>query len=166
MAMKERVAISSSGWFAILLGLGSLAASALPFSMVPRHADAPAMYVLGGIGLIIFGFILLGGCFVIGPNEARVLTFFGRYVGTVKDPGLRWANPFTSKRPVSLRARNFETAKIKVNSDSVKPTVATASAPNRPTKNTSTTANNDSSTISRTMGTASRRMARFRLPVV
>jgi regulator of protease activity HflC (stomatin/prohibitin superfamily) len=44
-----------------------------------------------------------------------VLTFFGRYTGTVREPGLRWANPFTTKRAISLRARNFETAKIKVN---------------------------------------------------
>jgi regulator of protease activity HflC (stomatin/prohibitin superfamily) len=44
-----------------------------------------------------------------------VLTFFGRYAGTVRESGLRWANPFTMKRPISLRARNFETANIKVN---------------------------------------------------
>ncbi|HTJ47255.1 MAG TPA: SPFH domain-containing protein, partial [Kofleriaceae bacterium] len=49
------------------------------------------------------------------PNEARVLQFFGRYVGTTRDEGLRWANPFYSKRTISLRARNFETQKIKVN---------------------------------------------------
>src|SRR5262249_49459064 len=65
--------------------------------------------------MVVLGFILLGGNMVIGPNEARALTFFGRYVGTVKEPGLRWVNPFTAKRLVSLRARNFETAKIKVN---------------------------------------------------
>src|SRR5262249_52228655 len=58
---------------------------------------------------------MLSGCMVIGPNEARVMTFFGRYTGSVKTPGLRWINPFTNKRAVSLRARNFETAKIKVN---------------------------------------------------
>jgi len=52
---------------------------------------------------------------VIGPNEARVLTFFGRYTGSVKEAGLRWMNPLTTKKVVSLRARNFETAKIKVN---------------------------------------------------
>jgi len=57
----------------------------------------------------------LRGNFVVGPNEARVLTFFGKYAGTVKTAGLRWANPFTNKREISLRARNFETAKIKVN---------------------------------------------------
>ena len=115
MAMKERLAISSSGWLAIIFGLGCLAGSIVPFAMIKSHPTEPVMYGLGGAGMVLAGLLLLGGCFVIGPNEARVLTFFGRYVGTVRDAGLRWANPFTSKREVSLRARNFETAKIKVN---------------------------------------------------
>jgi hypothetical protein len=115
MAMKERLAISSSGWLALLVGLGMLAASAVPFAGAAHHPTEPGMYVLEGIGLIVAAVLLLTGNFVIGPNEARVLTFFGRYTGTVRDTGLRWANPFATKRSVSLRARNFETAKIKVN---------------------------------------------------
>ena len=51
----------------------------------------------------------------MNPNEAKVLQFFGKYVGTVKAPGLRWANPFYSKRRISQRIRNFETARLKVN---------------------------------------------------
>ncbi len=58
---------------------------------------------------------LLGGFFVVNPNEGKVLQLFGAYRGTVKLPGLRWANPFYTKRRVSLRVRNFETAKLKVN---------------------------------------------------
>ena len=49
------------------------------------------------------------------PNKGKVLLLFGDYKGTVRDPGLRWANPFYSKRAVSLRVRNFETGKLKVN---------------------------------------------------
>lgn len=72
--------------------------------------------ILIGLGLIgISSFICLFGCFTVGPNEARVLQFFGRYVGTVRDQGLRWANPFYTKRSVSLRIRNFESSKLKVN---------------------------------------------------
>jgi regulator of protease activity HflC (stomatin/prohibitin superfamily) len=115
MAMKEREAISSSGWLAILLGLGALAAGIYMYAMLPRHQSDPLPYALGGTGLFILGVIILRGNFVVGPNEARVLTFFGKYTGTVKTEGLRWANPFTTKRLLSLRARNFETAKIKVN---------------------------------------------------
>ncbi len=115
MAMKERVAISSSGWLAIVVGLGLMVGSIAVFAQIRFHQAAPAPYVVAGMGMVFLGILLLAGCFVIGPNEARVLTFFGRYTGTVKESGLRWANPFTTKRSISLRARNFETAKIKVN---------------------------------------------------
>ena len=57
----------------------------------------------------------LTGLFVVNPNEAKVVQIFGDYVGTVRTPGLRWANPFYTKRRVSLRVRNFESAKLKVN---------------------------------------------------
>ena len=115
MAMKERDAISMSGWVALLLGLGCLGGTVVPLTMLPQHQHDPAMYVLAAAGIFLVGIVLLAGCLVIGPNESRVLTFFGRYTGSVKTSGLRWVNPFTNKRDVSLRARNFESAKIKVN---------------------------------------------------
>jgi regulator of protease activity HflC (stomatin/prohibitin superfamily) len=115
MAMKERAAISSSGWLAILFGLGLLFGSAGVFAQIRFHQQDPALYLFAGFAMVLLGLILLAGNMVIGPNEARVLTFFGRYAGTVRDSGLRWVNPFTAKRLVSLRARNFETAHIKVN---------------------------------------------------
>ena len=59
--------------------------------------------------------VLLKGLFSVAPNQARVLTLFGRYAGTVHETGLRWANPFLVKRPVSLRVRNFESERLKVN---------------------------------------------------
>jgi len=115
MAMKERVAISSSGWLGILVGLALLFGSSGGFAQIRYHQLEPAPYLLGGFGMIGLGILILKGNFVIGPNEARVLTFFGRYTGTVRESGLRWANPFATKRAISLRTRNFETAKIKVN---------------------------------------------------
>lgn len=60
-------------------------------------------------------FVLMFGFFMVDPNEARVLQLFGAYVGTARDAGLRWANPFYTKRKVSVRVRNFETGKLKVN---------------------------------------------------
>ena len=57
----------------------------------------------------------LFGLFVVNPNEAKVLQLFGRYVGTVRDSGWKWANPFYTKRKVSLRIRNFESNHLKVN---------------------------------------------------
>jgi regulator of protease activity HflC (stomatin/prohibitin superfamily) len=73
-----------------------------------------------GLGLTLLGLLfvlifLLAGFFMVAPNEARVLQLFGDYVGTAREPGLRWANPFYSKRKVSVRVRNFETGKLKVN---------------------------------------------------
>src|SRR5689334_19176858 len=59
--------------------------------------------------------VCLIGFFVVNPNEGRVLQFFGAYRGTVKAPGLRWANPFYTKRHISLRVRNFESQRLKVN---------------------------------------------------
>jgi len=115
MAMKEHDALSFSGWLALFAGLGSIAGAVVSLVMVGKHQADPGPYIGSGVGLFLFGVILLAGCAVIGPNEARVLTFFGKYAGTVKTQGLRWANPFTIKREMSLRAKNFETAKIKVN---------------------------------------------------
>jgi len=115
MAMKERDAISFSGWLALLGGLGAIAGMFAVFAMIKSHEQEAPRYVATALGLGLLGSLLLAGCAVIGPNEARVLTFFGSYTGSVREPGLRWMNPLARKTPVSLRARNFETAKIKVN---------------------------------------------------
>ena len=64
---------------------------------------------------------LFFGLFTVNPNEARVLQLFGRYVGTVSDHGLRWANPLYSKKAISLRVRNFETDRSKVNDSNGNP---------------------------------------------
>jgi len=60
-------------------------------------------------------FILWFGFFMVHPNEARVMQLFGAYAGTAREPGLRWANPFYTKKRVSVRVRNFESGKLKVN---------------------------------------------------
>jgi regulator of protease activity HflC (stomatin/prohibitin superfamily) len=59
--------------------------------------------------------VLLRGFFIVAPNQARVLQLFGDYAGTAKTPGLRWANPFLTRRKISLRVRNFESSRSKVN---------------------------------------------------
>jgi SPFH domain / Band 7 family len=78
-----------------------------------RHHDV----VFGVVWLLVgvLGLIGFGGFFDVNPNEGRVLQLFGRYVGTARDEGLRWTNPFYTKRRMSLRVRNFESAKLKVN---------------------------------------------------
>jgi regulator of protease activity HflC (stomatin/prohibitin superfamily) len=76
--------------------------------------------VIGVVVLVIFGFAY-GGLFVVQPNEARVLILFGRYVGTVAEAGWWWCNPFTKRPVVSLRVRNFQSERIKVNDASGNP---------------------------------------------
>jgi len=70
---------------------------------------------------VVFVVFLWTGYFVVQPNQGTVLQLFGRYVGTTKEPGLWWANPLYTKRRVSLRMRNFETARLKVNDHSSNP---------------------------------------------
>lgn len=77
--------------------------------------------VLVGIVLLVVFASLLGGVFVVQPNEARVLTLFGRYVGSVTEAGLWWCNPFNRRKKVSLRVRNFQSERIKVNDASGNP---------------------------------------------
>jgi regulator of protease activity HflC (stomatin/prohibitin superfamily) len=78
------------------------------------------LIVVGVLG-ILTSFLGLSGLFVVNPNEAKIIQFFGKYVGTARIAGLRWANPFYSKKKVSLRTRNFETGKLKVNDKSGNP---------------------------------------------
>jgi regulator of protease activity HflC (stomatin/prohibitin superfamily) len=71
-------------------------------------------FALGIVGTLVLAFLWIG-IFMVAPNEAKVLQLFGDYVGTVRKPGLHWANPFLTKRKVSARIRNFDSDKLKVN---------------------------------------------------
>jgi regulator of protease activity HflC (stomatin/prohibitin superfamily) len=76
--------------------------------------QAPLLIALAAISEV-FVLFLMTGLFVVNPNEARVLQLFGSYAGTAKMAGLRWANPFLTKKRMSLRVRNFESSHLKVN---------------------------------------------------
>ena len=71
--------------------------------------------------VLVIDIFMTTGLFTVAPNEGQVLQLFGAYRGTARDPGLRWANPFYSKRRISLRVRNFESAKLKVNDNDGNP---------------------------------------------
>ena len=98
--------------FLIILPLALIATIGLMIRFVDRGEVVPAVVLL--IASLLLG-VLLFGFFMVAPNEGVVLQLFGDYRGTARDPGLRWANPFYTKHKVSLRVRNFETAKLKVN---------------------------------------------------
>lgn len=100
-------------FFFAALALGFGLAAALRDQSVIRSLAFTLGWILWVIGLV--------GFFMVQPNQGKVLLLFGRYVGTVKDEGLRWANPFYQKKAISLRVRNFETAKLKVNDNSSNP---------------------------------------------
>ena len=78
-------------------------------------------YIILNILLLVVMLILFMGFFMVHPNQAKVLQLFGTYVGSVRQTGLRWANPFYSKETVSLRVRNFESGQMKVNDSSGNP---------------------------------------------
>lgn len=71
--------------------------------------------LIGAVVLGVVAFFCLFGLYMVEPNQSAVLSLFGKYIGTVHEQGLRWNNPFFSKRKVSMRVRNFESGKLKVN---------------------------------------------------
>lgn len=116
LIVKEKETSAPSG---ILMLLALLTVMAIDvYSFVRVAVAQPAGMVLFIIiqGVVLLLVILgLAGLFTVQPNQGVALQLFGRYTGTVKTPGSRWANRFYSKRPISLRVRNFETSKLKVN---------------------------------------------------
>jgi regulator of protease activity HflC (stomatin/prohibitin superfamily) len=102
-----------NGALMLVVGLVTLLLSMAMFIYAIRTKQATV--VVGSILLMFAGGTVLAGLFTVAPNEARVLQLFGAYVGTVRTPGLRWANPLYTKHKVSTRIRNFESAKLKVN---------------------------------------------------
>jgi hypothetical protein len=83
--------------------------------IIASARDRDILGIVVGIVLVVVGVFVLGGLFTVNPNEARVLQLFGSYRGTVKTAGLRWANPFYTKKRISIRVRNFESSRLKVN---------------------------------------------------
>ena len=82
----------------------------------PKYSGVSSgLRILGGIVLGMLAFLSLIGLYTVQPNQSVVLSLFGKYVGTVKENGLRWNNPFFGKKKVSQRIRNFESGKLKVN---------------------------------------------------
>lgn len=104
-----------SGWIVLPIVLAALVACVYGF-VVAVSAPVPSVWmILLWIGVFVVQLLGWLGFFIVNPNEAKVLQLFGSYTGTVTNTGLRWANPFYSKRRISLRIRNFETARLKVN---------------------------------------------------
>jgi regulator of protease activity HflC (stomatin/prohibitin superfamily) len=111
--MKENTYRSLPGIPMLLLFLAVMAAGL--YLVVGGGAGKALMSIIGGcVAITLAGFGLVG-LYMVEPNQAAVLNLFGKYIGTVKDGGLRWNNPFYGKKKVSQRVRNFESSKLKVN---------------------------------------------------
>ena len=118
--VTERPAFGSPGGPIVIGGLvGILAGIALVLLGIRAAATGSgglgAVLIVVGALLAIASVIVLGGLNVVSPGEARVVQFLGRYTGTIRTDGLRWVNPFTTRRKVSTRIRNHETGVTKVN---------------------------------------------------
>ncbi len=111
--MREVLIIPKPGLGMLALSLGTLLAGIVLFVAGAGLASPVAIILAILCGLL--GLYGLVGLFTVSPNEAKVLQLFGSYKGTVREPGLRWVNPFFTKRGISLRVRNFESERLKVN---------------------------------------------------
>ena len=111
--MRENPIRSLPGIPVLLVLLAALLAGGF-LLLTGAGQDAPAR-VVAGVAVAVVAFFLLFGLYMVEPNQAAVLSLFGKYVGTVKENGLRWNNPFFSKKKISQRVRNFESGKLKVN---------------------------------------------------
>jgi regulator of protease activity HflC (stomatin/prohibitin superfamily) len=117
--MKEQPVRSLSG-IPFLLFLIAMSAVAVWLLVAGLGADpdggvASVAALVAGVVLAVGVFFCLIGLYTVQPNQAAVLSLFGKYVGTDKGAGLRWNNPFYAKKKVSLRVRNFESGRLKVN---------------------------------------------------
>lgn len=111
--IREKLTQFRSGMLMLVL-LPAVLLACVAGVVQAARMDAPLLLIPIAIVFVVT-LILLGGFFVVEPNVGAVVTLFGNYVGTERRPGLRWTNPFAMKRKVSLRVRNFESSKLKVN---------------------------------------------------
>lgn len=117
--IQEKVRKCASGYLALVVLPVLTIAVIYGFVMAIKAQSAAG--IIGSIVAFIVVLICYAGFFMVAPNQAKVLQLFGTYVGSVRETGLRWANPFYSKQTVSLRVRNFESEMLKVNDSSGNP---------------------------------------------
>lgn len=112
-AIRESRSWRVNGFGAVAVEIVLLVVAWVLIREIIAHPEA-LLITLFIVIILAFG-LCIGGFFVVQPNEGRVLVFFGRYVGSVRDAGFWWTNPLTVKKHISLRIRNFNSEKIKVN---------------------------------------------------
>ena len=111
--ITEKSAKKLNGFIALFLLIALFALDIYLLAIGIRTEDPSILWYF--IPLVTISFVCFGGFMIVQPNESKVLILFGTYTGTVRDSGFWWVNPFTIKKHVSLRIRNFNSDKIKVN---------------------------------------------------
>jgi len=102
-----------SGWLLVCFLIATLIAGVMQLG--PAALAGSSFLVIFWLVVIIVAVVCFRGLTVVNPNESKVILLFGVYQGSIKHPGFRWVNPLTVRRKLSLRVRNFESGKIKVN---------------------------------------------------
>lgn len=117
---QEKDLSAASGWMmlgvVIALFIGSVVLIIAGGKALARGSTMTGVWLLlSGVAMVVLASVACSGFFTLQPNEARVLVLFGSYRGTVRTSGFHWVNPFYSKPKISLRSRNFNSDKLKVN---------------------------------------------------
>jgi regulator of protease activity HflC (stomatin/prohibitin superfamily) len=107
--LSEKVLKGVSGWLMIFVLIAVLIASLMMLG------TRDPLFIFFSIIVIVLDLICWAGLTIVNPNEAKVVQLFGVYKGTIKEQGLWWVNPLTTRRRISLRIRNFESGRLKVN---------------------------------------------------
>jgi regulator of protease activity HflC (stomatin/prohibitin superfamily) len=111
--IREKKAGTVSGWLMLPLLIAAIWGSIYWIIRIAQSGTIGPLWIV--LILLVACIISLAGLFVVNPNEARAVLLFGNYLGTARDPGFHWTNPLTVRPKVSLRIRNFESTKLKVN---------------------------------------------------
>lgn len=109
--MTEKKAICVQGLIPLILLLVAAGAAVFTGKIFWVLNNAPYLLIL----IVPFALLWLKGLFIVTPNEGKILTFFGNYTGTVREPGFWFANPFANKDRISLKVSNFQSPQLKVN---------------------------------------------------
>lgn len=111
--IQEKKAFSVSGWLTLLVVIVFIAIAIVLF--IRNEGRELNASIIIGIVLVLAASLACPGFFVVHPNEAKVITFVGKYVGSSRTAGFHWTNPLTVKKKISLRIANLDSEKIKVN---------------------------------------------------
>ena len=110
---EDRNTPQMNGWLMLFVTLALLAVSVVVF--IHGVTGGGPVPIVSSILLLVVDIILMTGLFAVEPNQCVVLLLFGEYKGTETTQGFRWTNPFKSRTKVSLRVRNFDSERLKVN---------------------------------------------------